>query len=440
MSRQLRTFRALVAYSLLIFSGFASGAMRSHADTPLLERGDAQAFHDTANFSADPNAGSAFGSAVAATDQYLVIGMESSLGRSGPAQAAFVYDAVNGNLLHTLTGNVNTEGNGSRFGSSIAVEGNLAVIGAEFEHVDAPGGGTRFNSGAAYVFDLTTGAQIARLVPDLPFGNSFFGSGVAIHGDKVVVGSWGSAYLFDAFSGQQLAEFIPTERTSQFGVSVALNESVAVIGANSDESRGQFTGAAFVFDLATHNQLRKIIPDDALGSSGTGGGDNFGISVELDGNNAIIGSPLHSHLIGNRGAAYVYDVTNGNQLAKLLPPLPGTANPEFLGYDVDIQGNLAVVGAVQDHRRGEVAGAAFLYDWTSGQPLAEFVASGINAHDQFSYSVSFGDGKAYATTPSKELRGGVYAFNLIPEPTSMLSLAIGLIGTAASRWKPRRTC
>ena len=234
MTRQLRSQRALGARDLLILAFVLASHAPALAVVTIPERADVQAYYDQANYVPALNQGSVFGSAVAATAQYLAIGMQGSAGRTGPAEAAFIYDPVTGNLLRTLTGNVNTVGNGSQFGCSIAIEGNLAVIGAEGEHITLPGGTTRFNSGAAYVFDLTTGAQISRLVPTTPFGNSYFGSDVAIKGGKVVVGSWGNAYLFDALSGQQLAKFAPSETSSQFGISVAMNDSVAVIGANSD--------------------------------------------------------------------------------------------------------------------------------------------------------------------------------------------------------------
>ena len=70
--------------------------------------------------------------------------------------------------------------------------------------------------------------------------------------------------------------------------------------------------------------------------------------------------------------------------------------PENFGYDVDIQGNLAVVGALQDSRRGQYAGTAFLYDWTTGQPLAELVPHDVNAGDEFATTVAFGSEKVYA--------------------------------------------
>ena len=66
-----------------------------------------------------------------------------------------------------------------------------------------------------------------------------------------------------------------------------IHGTTALIGANSDASLGNFTGAAYVFDIATNTQLRKIVPADAAA------GDNFGVDVALDGTRAIIGSPLH---------------------------------------------------------------------------------------------------------------------------------------------------
>jgi hypothetical protein len=256
---------------------------------------------------------------------------------------------------------------------------------------------------------------------------------VAIHGNTIAVGGWGTAYLFNATTGQQVAKLNPSDPTGQFGISVALNDDVVLVGSNSDRSRGEFTGAAFVFDLATRQQLLKIVPDDALGSLGNFGGDNFGIDVALDGNHAIIGSPLHSRINGQGGAAYVYDVTNGALLDKMVPPLPTLVYPENFGYRVDIQGRYAVVGAVSDSRRGSAAGAAFLYDWTTHELVAELVGHDAGANSGVGYDVAFGDQIVMVGAPLKPA-GGAYEFQLVAEPSSA-GLALAALLAA---WTSRR--
>src|SRR5258708_627860 len=83
-------------------------------------------------------------------------------------------------------------------------------------------------------------------------------------------------------------------------------------------------------------QLAKVTASDAVQF------DDFGQSVAISGNTAIVGNPYHSSY---DGSAYVY-VGNGvtwTQQAKLVAPDPGGGD-EF-GLAVAISGDTAVVGA-----------------------------------------------------------------------------------------------
>jgi hypothetical protein len=271
---------------------------------------------------------------------------------------------------------------------------------------------------------------------------------VAIQGNNVVVGGWGSAYLFNALTGQQVAKLVPTSVTREYGISVALNDDVVLVGSNTDNSLGEFTGAAYVFDINTHTQIRKIVPNDALGGiQPSMQGDNFGLNVALDGNNAIIGSLLHSQQNGNAGAAYVFDVRTGMQLAELSPPPRQISAPAFFGSDVDIRGNLAVIGAPYDQYG---TGTAYLYDWTTGKLLDELVADNFQRDYHIGYSVALGNGFALVGAPGPEtlpawnsnlsggpgtLLGNVFRFELpvVPEPSSLLLALLAAVSIIVMR-------
>jgi len=80
---------------------------------------------------------------------------------------------------------------GDHFGSSVAVSGNTAVIGAEGDD-----NGNGFDSGSAYVFDATTGQQLFKLLPSDGAGGDNFGFSVALSGNTAVIGA-----LFDDDNG-----------------------------------------------------------------------------------------------------------------------------------------------------------------------------------------------------------------------------------------------
>jgi hypothetical protein len=244
---------------------------------------------------------------------------------------AEIYNALTGQHLWTLSQPVPADQDNYRF-SSIAIDGDLAVIGATYATV-----GGVFNAGAAYVYDLTNGQLKHKLLPTTSLSNSLFGSSVDILGNRVVVGSWGNAYVFDATTGSQLAKLAPSTPSDQFGISVALTPSAIVVGSNSDTSRGSFTGAAFAFNPQTYAQMSKFVP------AASGAGDNFGLRIAADGNYAI-GS--------GQSGAYVFDVRTGTQVSPVSLPGPYT----YLG-----QGNTALVGnpALQ---------TASAFDWTTTCP------------------------------------------------------------------------
>ena len=73
-------------------------------------------------------------------------------------------------------------------------------------------------------------------------------------------------------------------------------------------------------------------------------GDEFGRAVALDGRLGIIGAPSRDESGTDSGAAYLFDVATGQQLMKLLPE-DGQAGDAF-GVSVAVQGNLAVVGSI----------------------------------------------------------------------------------------------
>jgi len=144
-----------------------------------------------------------------------------------------------------------------RFGTSVAVSENVAVVGAYLND----GGAT--DAGTAYVFNATNGALTATLDNPAPAGADFFGDSVAVSGNLVVVGArndhpgeiegQGTAYVFDARTGALLATLDnpAPSANDQFGTSVAVSGNAVVVGAPSEDPGGVFeAGSAFMFRIA----------------------------------------------------------------------------------------------------------------------------------------------------------------------------------------------
>ena len=188
-------------------------------------------------------------------------------------------------------------------------------------------------------------------------------------GDKSKGIDAGTVNVLDPKTGKRLRQLFASDASaySEFGNSVAISGSVALIGANGESSLASGAGAAYLFDLNTGKQLFKLVaPDGAAG-------DQFGFSVSVDGNRALVGAVSHN----NRGAAYVFDVSSGAFLLKITAD--DAVDEDFFGFSVALSGNLAVVGAPQVDNTAADAGAAYVYDIRTGSQLHKLTPSTTRA-------------------------------------------------------------
>jgi hypothetical protein len=261
--------------------------------------------------------GDHFGNGVALSGIQAVVSAPSVTENAGlphvHSGAAYVFDVISGQELRKY--NPSDGAPGDRFGGSvgqgsIAVSGDIAIGGARYKN-----DGGIIDSGAAYLFDVTTGQELFKLLPSDPREQDLFGHDVAISGNTALVGApqqfannglFGAAYLFDVTTGQQLFKFAAATTYATFGWSVALNSTTAIVGARDE-------GAAYLFDLETGQLLRRL-----TGPTGCPDwpGCQFGASVAMNDNYAVIGARVEN---GLSGAAYVFDISRG-------PALPGDFN------------------------------------------------------------------------------------------------------------------
>ncbi|HEX6962437.1 MAG TPA: FG-GAP repeat protein, partial [Lacipirellula sp.] len=210
--------------------------------------------------------------------------------------------------------------------------------------------------------------SVIKLLPSDGAAGDEFGVDVDISQGRAIVGSRfnddagensGSAYLFNAETGSQLHKLTANDAAAGdwFGISAAISGTTAVVGAYQNDARGNNAGAAYVFDATTGTQLRKLTATDAAP------GDNLGITAAIDGNLAIFGA----YLDDNRGSAYVFNTTTGQQVRKLAPV--DLSTQAFFGAAVDIAGNLALIGANADDAQGNASGSAYLYNVSTGARL-----------------------------------------------------------------------
>jgi hypothetical protein len=145
---------------------------------------------------------------------------------------------------------------------------------------------------------------------------------------------------------------------AEFGWSVDISDNTAIVGAWQDDDNGFRSGSVYSFDVVTGSQLWKIVPSD-----GTTNGQ-FGVSVGMSGDKVIVGARFAKNNPVATGAAYVFDLASGAELRKLRSNTVG--GNDYFGWAVDISNNIAIVSAERDSEHGTSSGAAYLFDVTTG--------------------------------------------------------------------------
>jgi FG-GAP repeat/Lectin C-type domain len=374
----------------------------------------AQAQTETAKLlPSDGAASDWFGHAVAIDGTTAIVGAVYDDDNGTYSGSAYLFDTTTGAQIAKL---LPSDGAAADFfGWSVAIDGTTAIVGAVLD--DDKG----TNSGSAYLFDTTTGAQIAKLLPSDGAAADSFGYSVAIDGTTAIVGAAydddngtnsGSAYLLDTTTGAQIAKLFPNDGAvaDRFGWSVAIAGDTAIVGAYLHDDNGSDSGSAYLFDTTTGAQVAKLLPSDGAA------GDWFGESVAINGNTAIVGAVLDDDKGTDSGSVYLFDTTTGGQVAKLLPD-DGAVNDRF-GWSVAIAGNTAIVGAYLHDDNGSDSGSAYLFDTTTGGQVTKLLPSDGAAGDWFGSSVAFGGNTAMVGAPydadNGAGSGSAYLFSLGP--------------------------
>ncbi len=318
-----------------------------------------------------------FGISVGISGETAIVGAHRNDDFGSSSGSAYLFDTTTGQQLFKLL--PDDGASGDRFGRSVAISGATAIVGAYLDD-DACPGDPFCNSGSAYLFDLSdpeNPVQLFKLLANDGAAGDRFGRSVAISGSIAIVGAYanddigtdsGSAYLFDITTGAQIVKLLPNDGSGgdNFGWSVAIGgppgKPVTIIGTPLDNDVNVVdVGSVYVFDIsdpANPTQLFKLLAEDGAVQ------DEFGISVAINGATAIVGSPFHDDNGNSSGAAYLFDTTTGQQITKLLPN-DGAADDRF-GNSVAISGPTAIVGALLDDDNGSASGSAYLFDAVAG--------------------------------------------------------------------------
>jgi len=173
----------------------------------------------------------------------------------------------------------------------------------------------------------------------------------------------------------QVTELLPTPELdshhANFGRSVAVDGDFMAVGVD-DLVHGENSGLVHIFQ---HHQGGIDTWDHVAQLSSLDGAafDDFGFSVAIDGDTALVGAPFDEDTAPNSGSAYAYQRDQGGsnawgQVAKITPSDGETG--DYFGYRVSISGDIAVIGAWGNDHFGVDSGAAYLFQRDEGGPDA----------------------------------------------------------------------
>ena len=257
-----------------------------------------------------------------------------------------------------------------RFGISVSISGATAIVGAYWNDDNGP----HSNSGSAYIFERngTTWNQQQKLTASDDEANDYFGYSVSISGETAIVGSpanddvgpnsnSGSAYIFerDGTIQNQQQKLTATDASSQsfFGYSVSISGETAIVGTPYSNDVGSDSGSAYIFERegTTWSQQSKLTASDA------DSGDQFGWSVSISGDHAIVGA----YEPNDSGSAYIFKrvgTTWTQQETKIIARY--AAENDNFGISVSISGETAIVGAYEPND----SGSAYIFSQLEPEP------------------------------------------------------------------------
>jgi hypothetical protein len=379
--------------------------------------------------SSDPEPEDFFGSCVAVFGDTALVGCSQDDNLGGPnAGAAYVFVRSGSTWSHQQKLTPSAAMPGDLFGSSVAISGDTAVIGATLDdHAISQGG-------AAYVFvrSGTIWSEEQRLTASDAASADSFGYSVAISGDTIVVGatrsdpggisSAGAAYVYvrsgAAWSEQAKLIAGDGEAFDSFGASVAISGDTLLVGAYQDNDGGLDAGSAYVFERngTTWSEQQKLVASDAAAS------DHFGLDLALSGDTAVIGAEGDDHSGGSHsGSAYVFEGGSETWSEQQKLTASDATDDDQFGFGVDIAGNAIVAGAAG----GTDPGAAYVFmrSGTTWSEQIKLTASDGVGLDDFGYSVAISGDTAVAgaredshMNGSGAHEGSAYAYRISPGP------------------------
>lgn len=310
---------------------------------------------------ASPNAADRnFGNSVALEGDTLVIGVPGYRNAASPFTIegrAYVYERVGGTWMLAQSLDVAVTGHDRHFGEQVALENGELIVTAPAGSVQS--GSCSSTDQEVFVY-RKVGASwtLAQTLPDLDLGGFCFGLSMALDGTSLVIGAprsgWVQTYELQGVSWVEAQLLVSPDQGAGFGSSIALQGDTLVIGALSESRFESGDGAIYVYERGLGQwKLAAVSKLATLGPEGHGLGQAVGLTGDL-----IIGG---SQIDTGPGAAGAF----------LFPRQPDGRWPRFQSTSFSLfaidsvapwGGDQLFLGATTGRGKAPDTGAVYLYD------------------------------------------------------------------------------
>jgi FG-GAP repeat len=307
-----------------------------------------------------------FGNSVAISGNFAIVGaVNDDIGANANQGSASIYQYVNGSWtimqkLIDASGAVD-----DFFGSSVSISGNYAVVGASGDDE------TSLNQGSASVYQYN-GANwvfMQKITDVTGVLDDHFGQDVSVSGNYIIVGAPDddnggsidqgsvSIYQYNGSSWVLMGKILDATGAAddRFGYSVSISGNYVIVGAPEDDVVNLDQGSVSIYQ---YNGANWVLMTKNTGSTGVAANDQFGHSVSISGNYAMVGVFGFN---SSRGAAIIYRYNGSSWILMQQLSDPAGAINDFFGISVSISGNYAIAGASADFIGTSLQGSSTIY-------------------------------------------------------------------------------
>ena len=309
--------------------------------------------------------------------------------------------ATNGNISeYQPVADTATDGSG-QLGYSVGVSGDFAIVGIPYKRL-----GDNLNQGSACFYKFNgTYWEFTQMITDLsglPFDN--FGYAVAISGNYAIVGApsakvgsiihQGAVFIYQYNGSTWLFKQTITNSggaaNDNFGTSVSISGDNAIVGSPYDKINANLNqGSANIYKYNGSNWIQQQYLYETTGANAS---DNFGRSVSISGSYAAVGIPGPDAINSqNNGSANIYKFNGTNWVFLQKVKDYYGEKGELFGFAVSISGNYLIVGSPFDNYDLNLKqGSASIYkfdgsSWLSMQKITAYTP--VSNLGRFGFSV-----------------------------------------------------